>query len=409
MNKYDNVIVFRDGIGSFPPGYVFYPESLKLIIPILRELNNPEMQQPKYFNANLMWLLDLIVTFLALIHDTHNAAKIVYEQYRAGGLQYCLSLRSFMLSGMTINIDLERNRHLFGWAGGDRDFAAFVRENTDGRINSLSFVNTHDVRSADDAKQPKIPSFRVVSHNWRDIVREVVRGAKFIILNLEDETEGVREELELIRECGMSRRTICVTPYEPKHDYSKAFSDVYDVIKVPAGPFSHENAEVERLKRRIEDLTNDDFVQTNQVRDLTDLRCYVVDRHIDLAASQFSPEQLSGVAYEDFVPSSLLSNWNVFATEYRAAFERWEKLVNLMRAREFPKGDDLAFAMYKALTAFYLSVTLERNEEAAKSLGLVGLTHELLTNQSEIKNDCYKHAAKFATWSEDPALAESYK
>lgn len=80
-----------------------------------------------------------------------------------------------------------------------------------------------------------------------------------------------------------------------------------------------------------------------------------------------------------------------------------------MGAREFPIGDDLAYVMYAALRAFYMAVTLERNEEAAKSVGLVGLTHELLTNQSEIKNDCYKHAAKFATWSENPALAESYE
>ncbi|MGZ7077717.1 MAG: hypothetical protein ACXVJL_17095, partial [Candidatus Angelobacter sp.] len=53
-------------------------------------------------------------------------------------------------------------------------------------------------------------SFRVLSHNWKEVVREVVRGAKFIVFNVEGATGGVKYELELIRECGMAGRTIVI-------------------------------------------------------------------------------------------------------------------------------------------------------------------------------------------------------
>lgn len=409
------IIAFRDHIGQFQPGQIYYPESLKLIVPNLVELHGEDMARPKYFNANLQLFLDGIIRFFEGIHDTHTAAQTTYQQYRAEGRrQYCVYLRSFTLSGLMLNVDIQRNKALLGISGHDRQLRQLLKEQVNDRISLLSFVNTLDIyppnaHHADyDNAKFTIPSFRVLSHNWRDVVTETIKGAKLIILVLEGNTEGVNFEVQMVRECRMADRAICVIKSQLTHP--KSFDDFSDVIALPAsGYFEEENVAVRRLRNDIDQLVSDDFTQTNQVRDLSDLKCFVVDRYVDQAASQFAPEILAGVDYTDYVPSSLSTTWNLFAHDYPKMLEHWGKIDQTIAQGGVPGTEDLAVVMYEALGAFLLAVTLERYEEMAFSIGTVGLAHRMITTQSEIMADCYTHAAKCADWGGDSELAKFYQ
>lgn len=412
MTENKKVIVFQDPIGQFPPGRVFYPDSLLHITHSLQELRSEEMGQPKYFNTNVQLFLNQIIGYFEGLHDNHNAAKTIYEQYRTEGRQYCLYLRNFWLSGQTLNIDIERNRLLFGLASNDRGFRQLVKKGIKDQINSLSFVNTRDYYppNEDESEYKRdftIPSFRVLSHNWRDIVCEAIKGAKLIVLNLQSETEGIQFEVDMIREWGMAQRTICIASEKDSHP--DPLCDFCDVIEVPlAGPVPQDTPKVRRFKDAIEYLTNDDFMQTNPVRNLSDFKCYVIEKNIDLAASQFSPDVLSKVTYENYVPSSLVSNWNLLSHHYPKMVEHWREIDKMIRGDSPLDVSQLANVMYEALGIFYLAVTLERYEEMAFSIGTVGLANRLITDRDEIMTDCYGHAAKCAMWAGNMSLAKAY-
>ena len=410
MTKHKKVVVFQDHFGQFPPGNVFYPESLLHIIPTLEELRREEMNQPKYFNTNIQLFLNEIISYFEGIHDHHNAAKNVYEQYRTEGDQYCLYLRNFSLSGLRYTTNIYNSLNLS--SSDDRGFRQLVKNGIKDQIKSISFVNIQDYYPTDkDESEYKrdfaIPSFRVLSHNWRDIVSEAIKGAKLIVLNLRSETEGVQFEVDMVRECGMVQRTVCITNKKYKH--LDALSDFRDVIEVPlVGPTPQDTPQVQRFKDAIKCLASDDFKQTNRVRDLSNFKCYVIEKNIGLAASQFSPEVLSDVDYEDYLPSSLVSNWNLFSHHYPKMVEHWGVIDKMIRVGSLPDTNQVADAMYKALGTFYLAVTLERYEEMAFSLAIVGLAHQIITGRDEIMADCCVHAAKCAAWDNNMSMAKIY-
>jgi len=413
MKRHKRLVVFQDHRGQFPPGRVFYPESLLHITPILEELRSEKMGQPKYFNTNVQFFLNEIIKYFEGIHDNHNAAKTVYDQYRTGGHQYCLYLRNFWLSGLTLNVNIERNYTLYGLSGHDRSYRQLVKNGLKAQINSLSFVNIRDyyypseTGGSEHKRDFTIPSFRVLSHNWHGIVSEAIKGAKLIVLNIQSETGGVQFEVNVIRECGMAQRTICIAGKKDK--YADALSDFYDVIEVQSsGPVPQNTPEIQRLKDAIEYLTNDNFMQKNLVRDLSDIKCYVIEKNIDLATSQYKPEILSDVAYEDYIPSSLVSNWNLFSRHYPEMVQHWEGIDKMIRIGQRPDISQVADVMYEALGTFYLAVTLERYEEMAFSVGIVGIAHQIITGQDPIMTDCCGHAAKCAAWGDNMLLAKAF-
>jgi hypothetical protein len=373
------------------------------------------MGQPAYFNSNIQFFLDQIIRYFEGIHDTHDAAKTAYEQYRTEGRQYCLYLRNFVLSGLSLNINIERNSHLYGLSSTDRGFRQIVKKGIEDHINSLSFVNIRDLYPTEAegvsdqyTRDFTIPSFRVLNHNWRGVVTEAIKGAKLIVLNLEIETEGIQFEVDTVRECGMAHRTVCVVRGK-RGKQPSPLGDFYDVIEVPSpGPVPKETPEVQRLKDAIKHLANDDFTQTTRVRDLSDFKCHVIEKNIDMAAAQFSPELLAGVAYEDYVPTSLANNWELLSQHYPKMVEHWGAIDEMMRLGRGPSVEQLTNIMYEALGTFYLAVTLERYEEMAYSVGTVGFAHRVITGREDIMVDCYGHGAKCAAWAGDTSLAKFY-
>jgi len=138
-------------------------------------------------------------------------------------------------------------------------------------------------------------------------VREVVRGAKFILFNVEGASEGVGYELELVRSCGIAERTIITG--RGLHSSHIAAEGAFDEVLAlrGAGPDIGSQATT-RLTQAIRALSDDAFRQTNEVADLSGLRCWVVDRQIDLAARSFEADTLAGIPYDLHIPSSLASN-----------------------------------------------------------------------------------------------------
>lgn len=408
------MVLFRDEIGQFPPGQLFYPESLKFVAGSLAEFSREEIGHPKYFNANVQALLDNIIGYFDAIHETHDAAIAIYQQYRSAGRQYCLYLRSFLSSGLSLYRNLERNLHTFGWVPEDRNLKRLIKQTLGGNTNCLTFLNTHEFLSPMDQAGPgaeewHIPSFRLLSHNWRENVIEVIKGAKLIVLDLRYETEGVMSEVDLVRECAMAQRTICLVENNTQDKPTKPLSDFREVIVLPSLALrAIETAELDRLKNMIGNLANDAFKQRHRVRGLSDLKCYVIDKHVELAASQFSPEIIAGLNYEDYLPSSLSSNWALLVEFFPKLLERWG-LVEGMIEKARMEVDTVAEVMYEALQTFRVAVTLERYKEMAFAICRVGWAHWLITGQTDIKTDCCRHAAKCATWHGDFLLAEQYR
>lgn len=409
-------VLFKDHIGRFPAGQVFYPESLKLINTVIAELNSKEMEDPEFFNNNIQFYLNMIIGHFESIHDTHNVAKTVYEQYRVEGYQYCLYLRSFVFSGMTLHIGPQQGKleSTEGFTKTDRNVRQFIKKALKNQINSLSFVNIYDVypsdlqKNSDYMRDVTIPSFRVLSHNWREIVRETIRGAKLIVMNLGSETEGVGFEIDTIRECEMAQRTVVMAD-KLRDKHSSLFSDFNYVMELNTrAPDWQEKPEALRLKDRLEYLSNDDFIQTNKVQDLSDLECYLVDKNIDLAASQFDPEVLLDIAYEDYIPSSLANNWQLLSHYFPKLVADWQKIEDTAAAGPLPEGKQVAEALYLALATFYLAVTLERYQEMAVSIATLGIAHRAITRRVDIMADCYGHAAKCSGWAGNLSSAKYY-
>jgi hypothetical protein len=213
----DIVVAYDDGVDFTRPGEVFYPESLRRIAPFLAALNSEAILRPSYFNANIELYLDHVMGLFRSLHATHETAKRIHRAYREHGRQYWVYLRSFALGGVVLaGADGEHITQRLGLTRTDQIFRAFLNKAA-GPVEGVSFINIFDSYpsglEADDQtveymRQVTIPSVRLLSHNWKEIVREVVRGAKFVAMNVETETGGVEYELDLIRRCDMNPRTI---------------------------------------------------------------------------------------------------------------------------------------------------------------------------------------------------------
>lgn len=413
MTSYKKAVLYEDDFGYAEPGHVFYPPALGLIAPVLAELNGEEIQEPKSFNANIELYLDLIISRFRSFHDTHRAARQVHGAYRTKNRQYCLYLRSFSLGGTVLGTGFEHGRLMQqqGWLSTDRDFRKFLKASLAPAIESLSFINTFDLypsgnESDDDyIRQVTIPSFRVLSHNWREVVREAARGAKFIVLNVQSATEGVEYELKLVRECGMAARTIVIgrIPQE-----IAPITSFYDIIDLESASFVAESAAARRLAQAIGFLSNDAFNQTNEVSDLSGLPCWVVDRQIDAAARSFDAETLANVAYDHYIPSSLASNWNLLTELFPKMIDEWRVIEAKMASGEVVTTGELVHALYSALRVFYLGITLERYHEITFALSTMGMAHRAITSTVKVMAACYRHAKQCAEWLGDSALTDFF-
>jgi hypothetical protein len=414
VNGEDKAVIYTDDFGLAGEGQVFYPESLRIVAEFLAELNRQDIEKPAEFSNSIRLYLDLILGRFRSFHDTHSQAQANHNAYRTSKRQYLVYLRSFTLGGLAIRTGFTGDRltQELGMTSVDREHRRLLKSWLPAGMNSLSFINTFDLypsgneQDADYMRCVTIPSFRVLSHNWKDVVREVVRGANLIVLRIQASTEGVGHEIEIVRECGLADRTIVEGD---KESLARAPLDGFrDVIEIERGGVNIGPSATDRLSRSMRALVGDGFTQTNQVADLSELRCWVVDRQIDLAARQFEAATLEGIPHENYIPSSLASNWAILTT----LFPQMNELLAEIDARlkgTHPLGtDQLAKAMYAAIRVFYVATTLERYYEMAQALGTMGFAHRLITRDIEIMAACYRHAADCARWHRDADLTAFY-
>jgi hypothetical protein len=408
MTSGDMVVMYNDGIESLRPGRLFVPEPLGLVEGTLMELHGKEILEPSYFNANIKSDLDFIIGRFRSFHDTHRAALAIHDSYRKNGDQYCVYLRSFRLAGMVLEDDLQGKREL-AFAGADRDFMKFLKAALPPALATLSFVNVFEVypsgkKESSQMKESTIPSLRLLSHNWKAVVREVIRGAQLVVLNTWGKSGGVTYEMELLSECGMEHRTI-VTGSGLGGEETAPIGELRDIFNLLNRP--HDNDEARALARAISSLSNDNFRQTNSVDDLSELPCWVVDRNIASAIRRGNAKKLARVSYENFIPSSLWSNWYLLIEDFPKLTEEWNAIVEARRKGE-REIERIANAMYLALKVFLTAVTLERYHEMAVSLSIIAMAHGTITGKPKIMATCYKHAAQCAQWSGDSELTKSF-
>lgn len=405
MASQDKVVVYEDDHGFLPAGQIFYPESLRLISPALAELNKESMHDMESYSANVGMELSFIVGFFRSIHETHQAALRVYERYRMEGRQYCLYLRSFDWSGNFTDNNISL-------APLDKKFRKFLKESLPPDIAIISFVNMRDLhpggestQSADYMAQTTIPSLRVLSHNWREVVREVIRGARLVILNTWGErAEGLTYEANLISECQMESRTI-LTGSGISNSGILSTGRFASVIDRGKTWFPLIGAEASRLAEAIRALSVDSFMQTNQVRDLSELPCWALDRNIAMAENLFSADELTGVPYDYYIPSSLMNNWTTLTDISPRMIDNWKLIEARLENEGQVEKEQIFHSLDAAAHVFWVAATLERYYEMAISLSVMGMAHKLITGKFDMMVDCYAHAAKCAQWSGDSTLS----
>jgi hypothetical protein len=380
------MITYADGRPVPPLGSIYYPEPLRLIAPALAELNSETAGEPAEFAANVELCVDMVMGFLRGVHDAHAAGLAVHDRYRRRGDQYALYLRSFALAGRVLSRTPWREQ--LGISTGDHasrlQFAAALPPS----VAPLSFVNTLDrYPDADD-----VPAIRVLSHNWRAAVREGVRGANLVVMHVDGPSDGVAYELQLLRECGMADRTLVLTA-----DVDASVAGFPHVLELPHGRAG--------LAAAIGALAGSGFRQTTAAGDLSTLPCRIIDRHVEMARRQWSDEQLAGVPYDHFVPSSLRSNTALLLRHYPAMENGWRR-IEADAERSAPSRERLVSALGAATGTFCLAVVTESYVEMAMALATMGVAYRALTADHEVLTTLYGYAAECARWSVDAELAE---
>jgi hypothetical protein len=399
----DYMVFYPDAEGTPPDGELYYPSSLLRIAPALTELNAELIDDIDVYIANIGLEIDMILGFFIGVHDAHEAALQILNSYRNEGRQYAVYLRNFDWSGEYSSGELRL-------VSGDRHLKKSVADALPSEIPMLSFVNTLDGyldnennHGTDTAVRGLIPSVRLLTHNWQETVREVILGARLVILNARGPTDGIVREAKLLAACGMKSRTVVIGPRVSASDLFAAngFADIVDQGShfQTIGPLS--DAVSARLTDAIHALTTDSFVQTNQVADLSELPCWVVDRNIADASEEFSADKLAGVPYENYVPSSLLNNFTVFFEQYPHMLTQWDALEAKSKGSERISRNELLEALYQAVHVFHIATTVERYYEMATALSVIGMASKSLTGRRAMRLKCYKHALKCARWSGD--------
>lgn len=393
------LFTYEDGLPVPPPGTIYYPEPLRMITPALAELNSERAGRPEEFAANLDVCYDMVVGFLRSIRDAHAAGLAVHDRYRRHGDQYALYLRSFTLAGQVVSRTPWRQTVMI--SADDLWFREGFAAALPAGIAQLSFVNTLDRyprgEGAHGSRPDRaVPAIRVLSHNWQAAVREGVRGANFVVMYLDGPSEGVAWELRLLRECGMAERTVVVIAATD----GRADGQVDGFPHVLAGP---DRGRI--LTDAIAAMTGSGFRQTTPVGDLATLPCWVLDRRIELARHRFTAEELAGVPYDHFVPSSLVNNTTQLMHRYQEMEKRWRAIEAGIGRSVLPSPVSLMNALSAAVATFYLAVLSERYAEMAMALSTAGLAYKALTGDDAVLTTVYGWAAECARWSTDTELA----
>jgi len=404
------MLLYDDGLPRVPDGALFYPLSLAPVRAALSELMSERMEKPKYFRAHFSWTLRWVVGFFASIHHAHENAKTVLGQYRQNGTQYAVYLRSFDLGGQRLEASSEGE----SWASDafltkDANNAMLMADACEGRMACLSFSNPFspnlrlDLYGERDTAPPSavLPAFRVLDHNWQDVVQEVVRGANVIVMFPEVASEGVVTELRLVCELGLAPRSIVVVKWP---------DGMTSLVEAGFGSvLLREDVDDAEIVTRVRSLASDGFRQTRRVADLSDLPCHIVDRNILRARSHFSPEELSSAQYDCYLPLSLARNWHALVEQFPLVVSARRSVEQRAASGEVTGTAELAVIMLKALRVFVVACTLERYYEMAVSLATLGIAHRTITRDRDVMRECYEGAALFAGLSGDDKLAKRYR
>ena len=408
-------ILYKDDIGFLEPGRVYYAESLRQIAPFLRELLNAREGRFQSITMSVPDCIDTIVQVYKGFHDAHRAAKAVHHRYRTQQRQYCLYLRSFVRAGQVIGGTRSDVRiphsETVGFGPHDRAFQGFVKNQLPRSLDTVTFANTFEIYPSSLQRDPgetariSMPALRVLSHNWKDTAREVVRGARLVVLNIEEEKEGVRYELELVRSCGLAPRTIVTGRGATEFAGSSAnqFAAVIDLGELWTTQ-SPDNAPMRRLGEAVRSLAADGFEQTNTVADLSQLECWVLDRNIELAAPLLDPEIYANTPYDLFIPSSLANNWYLLTEVFPPLVTAWAEFDDAILNGHQPGRQQVAAALNRALDVFYLAASLERYYEMAFAATHIGLGLHALNGDNDLLKMCYRNALECARWSGDAEI-----
>ena len=411
MGDADVVYVFKDRDTPVEPGLIFVPHSLNRIRQAVWNLIDPKMAERAYFNSVIELTLYSIRVFFEGIHDAHDSAAAVHLAFTKDKNPYCLYLRSFSLAG--VDRDDETTGLTMMRTTKDLYFRVAVGKALPTGMGRLTFTNLQDVyRPAKGFPESSLDdfdfaSFRILEHNWQFVVSEAIKGAKLIVFHVTMRAHGISHELQAIRDCGMTSRTVMVVDEHLGEPPAELRKDFYDIIRLAENSESY--GAMHDVKASVAALAGDQFQPSVEVADLSQLPCVVVDRQIQLADSLPGGKRPEDVPYANLLPNSLLNNWNFLIEEFPAMIKNWRAVEADYAAGPVPAAERVATIMYQAMRVFCLAVTLERYYEMSLSIATVGMAYRTITRDRKLMAICYRDAAVYSRWSGDAAAAEWYE
>jgi hypothetical protein len=297
------------------------------------ELSDADWSDPEQLADEVVPALANVCTFWENVYCAHESAIDRFRAASRGEAPYCFYLRNFDHVVASDDDDPDIRVTLYHVTK-ELDYAleqAISRERR--AINPVSCLNTDDLALL--AGKWSVPAIRVHGHNWREPVKNAIRGAKVIVIYIGAPSEGTDVELAAIREARLRHRTILVykdAAHIPADagEFAARFS-VPEFLTSPKHPLTARLTA--KARARVTELMSDAFQSPAAPKSLLALRCAVVDP--DLA------KELPGTVDRDNVLCVTPANLSAFAC-YVVAFPNavrdWEAIAMRPASRKPQSG-----------------------------------------------------------------------
>jgi hypothetical protein len=400
----DSMVVFDDGSGFYPqPDELVVPPGLPTLELFVRELLQHENEQPRIFNSTVPNAIELLLKFLEQIHASHERARQLLSVPANDREPFVLYLRSFASAGMWAG-------RMHGYTRTDQLMQEHMADSLGGAlpvVSALNMINLWPALSAVD--QPAPPIVRLLNHNWRDVVGDLIKAAHVIVMFISGAvSEGAREEQRLINDLGQFERALFVWDAPPsEEDRDDPFRD-HGFHWTTAGREWRDDPEAVRFAGRLRELAASPrmHLPPSPLRDVGP--CHIVDRNIGAVIERLVERGAEDIDYHYLIPHWLAGNLSRFQVEYPAVLAEFDKVLDRARAGSGPGTYELANLMYRALHCFVLALTLELYEAMAHTLGVVAALHAAITRSREFHDIAITAAAKCAGWAGKGELRASY-
>jgi hypothetical protein len=387
--------VARDG--REPRYWIVYPESLR---PIAAILSNMVRQTDDILSDEmLLFAIPAVVQFFDGTHANHARAAELLRRHEAHGQPFGLYLRNFASAGMQappVAGDWGGIARPTVFTGEDEAMRRDLAGHLPAGLPLLSCFN--DLNLVWPKPGQEAPIFRLLSHNWQDVIRAVIDAAHCIVIFAASSPDrasgdGLELEFEAVRAAGQGGRCIVLAPargYLPPVPVHACF-----------------RARDADFLECLSSLARSPPVPRRPIARIAAPPCWMVDR--GYAASDFGPGRLSEEDYGLLVPAALEGNARLMTDQFDRLLSDWAGIEAELVARNRFDRKRLTDVLNRSLALFAIATTLDTLEAMARALMIFGFAHRVLSRSVAVAGLCAAGAATLATLARLPDLAANLR